>query len=119
MIPVRDKFGKFINIKKEDKLNCKIYFNDNEKEIKRYNYKSNDNVSKINVRINYPVKSLSRLFDNWKCIESIYFNKFFRNNVDNMEYFFYECSELKKINCSNFNTKNLLICHICLLIVLH
>ena len=34
IIPTKDKYGKFINIKKNDKLYYHIYFNDNKEEIK-------------------------------------------------------------------------------------
>ena len=35
IIPTKDKYGKFINIKKNDKLYYHIYFNDNKEEIKK------------------------------------------------------------------------------------
>ena len=34
IIPIKDKYGKFIDINKKDKLYYHIYFNDNKKEIK-------------------------------------------------------------------------------------
>ena len=34
IIPTKDKYGKFINIKENDKLYYHIYFNDNKEEIK-------------------------------------------------------------------------------------
>ena len=34
IIPIKDKYGKFININKNDKLYYHIYFNDNKEEIK-------------------------------------------------------------------------------------
>ena len=35
IIPIKDKYGKFINIKENDELYYHIYFNDNREEIKK------------------------------------------------------------------------------------
>ena len=37
IIPIKDKYGKFINIKENDELYYHIYFNDNNEEIKNSN----------------------------------------------------------------------------------
>ena len=66
----------------------------------------NDKVNKINIIIDYQVKSFLELFSNCICIESIYFKKFYRNNVTNMSYMFNGSSSLKEINLSNFNTND-------------
>ena len=82
IIPMKGKYGKFINIKKEDKKYFHIYFNDNKKkEIENTSLHTDDNVSKISIIIDYQIKSFSELFYNCKCIESIKFKKFYRNNV--------------------------------------
>jgi len=107
IIPIKDKYGKFINIKEEDKEYYHIYFNDNkEKKIKNNFINEDDRVSKINIIIDYQVKSFNNLFNNCKCIESIYFRKFYRNNITDMSSMFYECSSLKELNLNNFNTNN-------------
>ena len=90
----------------ENKIYYHIYFNDNKKEIKRNYLDGNDNVSKIKIIIDYQVKSFEQLFYYCKCIEYIYFKKFYRNNIFDMEGMFYECSSLKELNLSNFNTNN-------------
>ena len=46
------------------------------------------------------------LFFYCKCIESIEFKKFCRNNVTNMSCMFDGCSSLKELNLNNFNTNN-------------
>ena len=105
LVPVKDKFGKFINIK-ENQLYYHIYFNNNKEEIKRYYLNENDKVNKINIIIDYQVKSFYRLFYGCEIIESIYFKKFYRNNINSMSGMFRRCLSLKEINLSNFNTNN-------------
>ena len=106
IIPIENEYGQFININKEDEIHYHIYFNDEKKEIKRYNLNREDEITKINIIINYQVKSLSLLFYNCKCIESIYFKKFYKNDIKNMNNMFSGCSSLKQLDLSNFNTNN-------------
>ena len=85
IIPTKDKYGKFININENDKLFYHIYFNDNKEEIKnKYEIDEEDKVTKIKIIINYQVKSFEYLFKECKCIESINFKKFYRNNITDM-----------------------------------
>ena len=82
IIPIKDKYGKFINIKENDELYYHIYFNDNNEEIKnKYDIKEEDKVKKIKIIIDYQVKSFKKLFSVCDCIKSINFKKFYRNNV--------------------------------------
>ena len=104
--PVNNKFGNFINMNENDKKYYHIYFNDNKEEIKRNYLNENENVTKLKIIIDFQVKSFYELFYNCECIEYIYFNKFYRNNINNMESMFYGCSSLKELNLSNFNTNN-------------
>ena len=98
---------KFINIEEKDKNYYHIYFNDNkEKEIKRTYLNVDDKVSKINIIIDYQVKSFYRLFSFCYIIEFINFKKFYRNNITNMSWMFNRCFSLKEINFTNFNTNN-------------
>ena len=106
IIPILDKCGKFINIKKEDEKYYHIYFDDNKKEIKRQNINENEKIKLIKIIIDYPVNSFMNLFKECLCIESIKFKKFNRNNITNMSYMFYLCSSLKELNLNNFNTIN-------------
>ena len=55
IIPVPSHYCKFINIHDEDKKYFLIYFNDNKEEIKREYFNDDDNVSKINIIIDYHV----------------------------------------------------------------
>ena len=49
IIPIKDNYGEFIYIDKNDKLYYHIYFNDNKKEIKnKYKIDEEDKVTKIN-----------------------------------------------------------------------
>ena len=82
IIPIKDKYGKFINIDENDKLYYHIYFNDNKEEIKnKYKIEEEDKVTKIKIIIDYQVKSFKELFYWYNCIESINFKNFYRNNV--------------------------------------
>ena len=62
IIPIQNKYGRFINIKEEDKKYFHIYFNDNNEEIKRNYTNKNENVSKLKIIIDYQVKSFEYLF---------------------------------------------------------
>ena len=105
--PMENKYGRFIKIKEEDEEYYHIYYNDNKKEeIKSTSLNENDKVSKINIIIDYQVESFNELFYYCKCIESICFKKFYRNNVTDMRWMFNGCSSLKELNLNNFNTNN-------------
>ena len=104
--PVNRKYGKFIN-NENKKIYYHIYFNNNDEEEIKRNYISKDEEIKIiKIKIDYQVKSFEYLFYGCDCIESIYFTKFYRNNIDNMGCMFSECLSLKELNLSNFNTNN-------------
>ena len=106
IIPTKNEIGDFINIDEENKNFFHIYFNDNkEKEIERTKLYPEDKVSKINVIIDYQIKSFSKLFQYCDCVESINFKKFYRNNIDDMSSMFYGCT-ITKLDLSNFNTNN-------------
>ena len=107
IIPMKNRYGEFIFIKENEKEYYHIYFNDNkEEEIRRTSLNEDDTVSKINIIIDYQVTSFYCLFLNCKCIESINFKKFYRNNITDMSVMFRGCSSLKKLNINNFNTNN-------------
>ena len=97
------EYGKFINYKKEDEKYYHIYFDNNEEEIKRNYIKKDEQINKIKIIIDYHIQSFEYLFDHCDCIKSIYFKKFYRNNINNMHGMFYKCSSLKELNLSNFN----------------
>ena len=107
IIPTKGEYGEFININENDKLYYHIYFNDNKEEIKnKYEINKKDKITKIKIIIDYQVKSFKELFYKCRCIESINFKEFYRNNINDMSFMFAGCSSLKEINLSNFNTKN-------------
>ena len=106
IIPIQNEYGPFINIKDENKKYFHIYFNNNKEEIKKTKLNKEDKVSKINIIVDYQIKSFYRLFSYCECIESIKFKKFYRNNINNMSGMFWGCLSLKEINLSNFNTNN-------------
>ena len=105
IIPTKDKYGKFININKSVKLFYHIYFNDNKEETKnKYEINEGDKILKIKIIIDYQVKSFKNLFYWCQCIETIYFKRFNRNNIIDMNGLFSWCSSLKELNLTNFNT---------------
>ena len=106
IIPIQNKYGPFINIKKEDKKYFHTYFNDNIEEISKTKLKKEDKVTKINIIIDYNIKSFDYLFYFCNCIEYVNFKKFNRNNITNMSCMFRGCSSLKELNLSKFNTNN-------------
>ena len=104
--PVKSKYGKFINIKKEEEIYYHIYFNNNKEEIKRNYINKNEEIKIIKIKIDYQIKSFEKLFYLCDCIESIYFKKFYRNNINNISRMFSGCSSLNELNLINFNTNN-------------
>ena len=96
----------FINIPDEEKEYYHIYFDNSNEEIKRNYLYVNEKVQMIKIIIDYQVISLEKLFYDCKCIDSIFFKKFYRNNITDMSYMFYGCSSLKELNLNNFNTNN-------------
>ena len=84
IIPKNYYYDYFINIDDKDKIYYHIYFNDNKEEVKRNHLDEVDNVSKINIIIDYQIISFEELFYGCNCIESINFKKFYRNNINNM-----------------------------------
>ena len=99
-----DKYDEFINISDKDKEYYHIYFDNSNEEIKRNYLKENEKLKMIKIIIDYQIKSFEHLFNNCDCINSIFFKKFYRNNITNMSYMFYGCSSLKELNLTNFNT---------------
>ena len=104
IIPIKNQDEYFIKVKEKEQKYFHIFFNDDKEEIKRSNLDKSDKVSKIKIIIDYQVKSFEYLFLYCKCIQSMHFKKFNRNNITNMSYMFYGCRSLKKLNLSNFNT---------------
>ena len=103
---IKNKFGKFINNEGEEAY-YHIYFNDLNQEIKRnYVTKEDNNVTKIKIIIDYQISSFKRLFSYCKLIKSIFFKKFYRNNITDMKEMFSNCSSLETIYFSNCNTIN-------------
>ena len=104
--PANKKYGKFINIDKGNEIYYHIYFDNITKEINRKYINKDEEIEMIKIIINFQIESFQGLFDNCKCIKSIDFKKFNRNNITNMSFMFYECSSLKKLNINNFITNN-------------
>ena len=104
--PVINKYGNFINIKKGDEKYYHIYFNNNEKEIKRSYINKDEAINTIKIMIDFHINSLKELFLNCDCIESICFKNFNRENINDMGGMFCGCSSVKEINFNSFNSIN-------------
>ena len=124
--PVKNEYGRFIYISNEEENYYHIYFDNDKSERYSYYDSSNlfysykyenkyhktdslreiDSVSEIKIIIDYPITSFKCLFYECKCIESVKFTKFYRNNIEDMSSMFYFCTSLKNIDFSNFNTEN-------------
>ena len=100
---VDNKFGDFIKIPKNEIQYYHIYFDDSTEETKRNYLQKNEKVNMINIKIDYQVTSFRGLFTSCDCINSIFFKKFYRNNIINMYYMFQGCSSLKELALSNFD----------------
>ena len=108
VLPIKNKYGNFINIDYRFQKYFHIYFNNNKnEEIKRNNLIQKEKVSKINIIINHQIKTFNGLFYNCECIEFIQFKKFYRTNINNMTDMFWNCSSLKKIKFNFFKTSGI------------
>ena len=103
---VDNKYGKFINIPDEEKEYFHIYFDNSNEEIKRNKLNYNEKVKMIKIVIEHQVNSFKGLFYYCNSINSIFFKKFYRNNITDMNNMFSYCTSLKELNLSNFNTNN-------------
>ena len=107
IIPKENIYGKFIHFYNQSvKSKIQIYFNDNNEEIKRNNINSKDNVTKIKIILSHKIKTLSKFFQDCKCIKKINFIKFNNYEIKDMSYMFCRCSSMEEIKFSNFNTNN-------------
>ena len=102
----KNKYNKFINILKENKKYFHIYFDNSNKEINRNHLTKNEKVKTVKIIIDHQIKSFKELFSYCDSVNSINFKKFYRINITDMSFMFYECLLLKEINFSNFNTQN-------------
>ena len=107
-----DKYEKnkfmFINYNNENEKYIHIYFNgDKQKEIKiNYINKTDNNISKINIVIDYKMTSLKNLFKDCVCLKEISFLRFNRKNITDISFMFQNCLFLEIISFSQFQTEN-------------
>ena len=106
LIPAENTSGIFINIRKEDINYIHIYINNSRVEIKRNYIKPNEMIHKIIIKLDYQFNNFKYLFYDCKCLKTITFIKFFRNNIFDMSYMFCKCINLQEINFNSFNTDN-------------
>ena len=108
LIPTLNKHGKFINLSDDsrDQKYYHIFFNDSNEEQDTYSLdeEEKDKINKIKIVIDHKIKSLEKLFEDCKCIESIKIKKFSRINIEDMRAMFWECTSLKEINLEKLKT---------------
>ena len=95
--PANNEHGKFINFKDKEEKYYHIYFDNNKEEIKRNYINKDEKIKKIRIIIDYQINSFQGLFAHCELIESIYFKKFYRNNINNMRNMFNKCFSLKEV----------------------
>ena len=110
IIPIENKYGRFIHIPNmKGEFNYHIFFNNDKEEIKRKESNENDDkVNKIKVILNYKIKSLYELYTKCRFIKKIKFIKFNRNDIKNMSFMFSGCSSLEELDISKIKTNNVI-----------
>ena len=109
LIPLKKKYGKFINYPDNNASSYfHIFFNDSNVENNRNYLNKGEEVEKIKIKIDHLIMSFSNLFGNCLCIQSINFIKFHRTNIKDMNHMFSGCYDLKEIIFSDFNTNNVI-----------
>ena len=93
-------YRKFINISEENKKYYHIYFNNSNKETTKIELNEYDKVDIVKIIIDYQVKSFKNLFEDCFYIKAIYFKKFFRTNINNMNGMFKQCSSQRELDLS-------------------
>ena len=124
IIPSPDKIDKIedriININKEEECFYHAYFNDDPKERKifydekdklirkiRGNHnKKKELIKKINIVIDFEIKSLKGIFRGCDYIKKVSFTKFKRKDINDMSCMFYYCFNIEEIDLSKVKTNN-------------
>ena len=106
--PKKKESGKFINIMENTKKYFHIYFNGNELETKRNTIYQTDKIKKIKIIIDggSHILDLRGLFKKCRCIETIDFVQFNRDDITDMSDMFNSCTSLKKLYISRLKTNN-------------
>ena len=95
-----DTDKEFINIK-YDKNHYHIYFNGSKDEIKKNYFTKNDGVKIIKIVLDYSIESINEIFSSCKWIKKVYFIKFRRKNIINLNNLF-EDSNVEEIHFYDF-----------------
>ena len=83
-----------------------IYFDDSREELCRNYLIKGENPKKINVRIDYGIISLSKLFSDIQIIKEIKFLNFNTPIITDMSFMFYNCRSLTNLDIAKLTTKN-------------
>ena len=93
------KDGKLINIINEKEKSFFHIFFGNNKNKQKINYLTKKIIKYKAIKriIDFQVKSFHILFSSCKCIKSINLKKFYRNDIDDMNFMFSNCYITKRI----------------------
>ena len=105
----QDNEGKYHfqdNLKELNTNNTELYINGKKSEYKKYFIPNKKGSYNITLKFNVNLKNLSFMFAGCSNIKRINFINFDTRYSNNMEYMFANCKNLKNLNLFSFNTKN-------------
>ena len=94
------------NVSEINDSNTELYINNIKHEFKKYFEPTNQGIYSIKLKFNFYFKSCSGLFLGCKNLKSIDLSSFNTKDVINMSRMFENCIQLESVNFSSFNTRN-------------
>jgi surface protein len=94
------------NVSEINDSNTELYINNIKHEFKKYFEPTNQGIYSIKLKFNFNFKSCSGLFLGCKNLKSIDLSSFNTKDVINMSRMFENCIQLESVNFSSFNTRN-------------
>ena len=92
--------------KEINETNTELYINNKKIEFNKYFIPKKEGIYSIKLKFNLYIKDCFGMFAFCSNIKKINLSNFETKNVTNMGYMFYNCSNLKNIDLSPFDTKN-------------
>ena len=101
-----DKSEIYNNLKEINNLNTDLFINDIKKDFSKYFYPEKEGIYKIKIVFHFYIRNCSYMFCNCSNIKSIDLSSLDSKNITNMGYMFYKCYNLENIDIGSFNTTN-------------